>query len=293
MKLNSYKILFLTGTAAITFFLASCLKKFNSDSYMPEKSYGGFTNSNQIEPNHLVAYWSFNGNLNDSSGKESPSLTGTNNGCTFTTGIKGQALEIGAGNYVVFNNPGTIIPNLKSYTITFWMNAPQNTKYGYGIFSLANSKDFWGNLDIYLDNGSSPDFVNFKVHMNNANDKNTGKFQGVHMNNGWNQWVQVAITYDSSTAVSTNFNIYQNGVSVYSTLLKDTTNNYGPLKFVNATAFVIGTWQFQTNPSLTASASAQGWAGSFNGALDEFRIYDKALSAGEVNSLFKLEKAGR
>lgn len=293
MKLNSYKILFLAGTAAVTFFLASCLKKFNSDSYMPEKSYGGFTNSNQIEPNHLVAYWSFNGNLNDSSGKESPNLTGTNNGCTFTTGIKGQALEIGAGNYVVFNNPGTIIPNLKSFTITFWMNATQNTQYGYGIFSIASSQNFWGNLDIYMDNGSTANTSPFKVHMSNGNAKNTDQFQAVTMSNPWNQWVQVAITYDSSSTTSTNFNIYQNGVSIYSTLLKDTTNNYGPLKFVNANAFVIGTWQFETNPSLTSATSAQPWAGSFGGALDEFRIYDKALSAGEVNSLFKLEKAGR
>lgn len=293
MKLNQYSIRVLTFAGIIILCLTSCLKKFNPDSYMPEKSYGGFSNSNQIEPGHLIAYWPFNGNINDSSEIEGSNLQGTNSGCTFTKGIKGQALEVGAGNYLVFNNPGSIIPNLNTFTITFWMNAPQNTKYGYGIFSIANSKNFWGNLDIYMDNGGSDTTSPFKVHLMNGNAVHTDQFQAVTMHNPWNQWVQVAITYDSSTTASTNFNIYQNGVSIYSTLLKDTTNNYGPLKFNNATAMVIGTWQFQTNPSLTTGTGAQGWAGSFGGALDEFRIYDKALSAGEINSLFKLEKAGR
>lgn len=293
MKINQYKGILFFGIGLVLFGLTSCLKQFNPASYMPEKSFGGYTNSDQIEPGNLVAYWSFNGNINDSAGQNFGNLVGTNSGCTFTQGIKGQALMIGPNNYVVFNNPGTVIPNLKSYTITFWMNTPQNTQYGYGIFSIANNQGFWGNLDIYMDNGSTSSMSPFKVHMFNGNDKNTDQFQAVQMSNPWNQWVQVAITYDSSMTTSTNFYIYQNGVSVYSTLLKDTTDNYGPLKFVNASAFVIGTWQFQTNPSLTSGSSSQPWAGSFGGALDEFRIYNKALNPAEVNALYKLEKAGR
>lgn len=294
MKFNQYRGIILLGVGSILICLTSCLKRFNATSYMPEKSFGGFTNSGEIESGHLVAYWPFNGNINDSiANQDFGNLTGTNHGCTFTQGVKGQALLIGPNNYVVFNNPGTVIPNLKSYTITFWMNGPQNTQYGYGIFSIANNQGFWGNLDIYMDNGSTATMSPFKVHMFNGNNKNTDQFQAVQMSNPWNQWVQVAIAYDSSMTAGTNFNIYQNGVSIYSVLLKDTTDNYGPLKFVNATAFVIGTWQFQTNPSLTTGSSSQSWAGSFGGALDEFRIYNKALSPAEINALFKLEKAGR
>ena len=103
----------------------------------------------------------------------------------------------------------------------------------------------------------------------------------------------MAISYDSSRTASTNFTIYANGNSVYSVQLKDTTNNYGPLRFVNATSMVLGSWQFQTSPSLTTSATAQGWAQSFTGALDEFRIYNRVLTAAELSSLYKLEGAGR
>jgi hypothetical protein len=31
----------------------------------------------------------------------------------------------------------------------------------------------------------------------------------------------------------------------------------------------------------------------YDGGLDEFRIYDKALAAADVKSLFDLEKAGK
>ncbi|MES1249900.1 MAG: LamG domain-containing protein, partial [Chitinophaga rupis] len=218
-------------------------------------------------------------------------LTGTNNGTTFLAkGEKGQALQVGGSNYYLFSNPGTVLPNLKAFTVAFWMNSSQNTSYAYGIFSLNNPNDFWGSLDIYLDNGSTADSAQFKCHFNTDGN---GQFLGVKIGKAWDQWVHMVVTYDSSMTTSSNFNIYQNGSVVYSTLLKNGSANLGPITFPSPTAMVLGTWQFQTNPSLTNSATAQPWAGSFAGALDEFRIYDKALKAGDVNALFKLEAAGR
>jgi hypothetical protein len=126
------------------------------------------------------------------------------------------------------------------------------------------------------------------------NSAGIGQFTGFKLGGAWNKWVHIAITYDSSSTVSSsNFNVYANGSSVYSLLLKNGSANYGPLQFPGPTKMVIGTWQFQTNPSLTNAATAQGWAGSLGGALDEFRIYNKALKAGDVSALFKLESIGR
>ena len=288
MKKNKSISLSFILLSVLCLILSSCQKKFDPSSYAPDKPFGGYNSSSEIAPSNLVAYWPFDNTLNDSV----QSLAGVNTGTTFVNGKNGQALQGDSSSYVLYSNPGSLV-NLKSYTISFWMNAPQNTNYGYGIFSINNSQDFWGNLDIYLDNGSSADSAVFKVHMNNGNAKNSGQFVGTKIGNAWNKWVHIAITYDSSTTASSNFAIYANGASVYSSQLKDTTNNYGPLQFVNANAMVIGTWQFQTNPSLTTSATGQSWAGGFAGALDNFRIYDKALSASDISSLFKLETAGR
>lgn len=271
---------------AIALSISSCEKKYDASDYAPSKPYGGYSSSKEIAANNLVARWDFDGNLVDSAG----GITGTNTGTTFTAGKKGQALQIGGSNYLLFNSPGSAIINLKAFTVSFWMNAPQNKTYAYGIFSLNNPNDFWGSLDIYLDNGSSADTAQFHVHMNSGG---VGQFPGFKLGGAWDKWVHIAITYDSSATASSNFVVYANGSSVYSTLLKNGSANFGPLQFPAPTKMVIGTWQFQTVPSLTTSASAQSWAGSFGGALDEFRIYNKPLKAADVSALFKLEAAGR
>ena len=276
----------LLAGIAISIVAGSCIKKYDASDYTPSKPYGGYSSSKEIAANNLVSYWAFDGNLTDSAG----GLTGTNAGTTFTAGKKGQALKVGGSNYYLIGSPGTILPNLRAFTVAFWMNAPQNKTYAYGIFSLNNPTDFWGSLDIYLDNGSSADTAQFRVHINN---NNVGQFPGFKLGGAWDKWVHIAITYDSSSTTGTNFVVYANGNSVYSTLLKNGTANYGPLKFPGPTKMEIGTWQFQTVPSLTAAATAQSWAGSFNGSLDEFRIYSKPLKAADVSALFKLEALGR
>ena len=279
----------LVSLALISF--TACTKAKYDDDYKkgePPPIAGGYVNSKEVGAADLVAYWPFDGGYIDSAG----GLTGTNAGTTFTAGQKGQALQVGDSNYYLIDNPGTVIPQLTAYTVSFWMNAPQNTSFGYGILSLNNPNDFWGSLDIYLDNGSSPDSAVFKVHMTNANATNSGQFLGLKIGNAWNRWVHMVVTYDDTTS---GFNIYQNGTSLYKEplVLKDGDNTYGALKFPGPTKMVIGTWQFETKPSLTSGATAQDWAGSYGGALDELRIYKRALTAQEVSALFKLEKQGR
>lgn len=291
MKFSIKNILPVLFAASL---LPACTKAKYDDDFTkgdPPPIAGGYINSRQVASSDLVAYWAFNGGYTDSAG----GLTGTNSGTSFTNGQKGQGLQIGDSGYYLVDNPGKVIPGLTSYTVSFWMNAPQNTSYGYGILSLNNPNDFWGSLDIYLDNGSTSSTGNFKVHMNNASATNSGQFLGTTINDPWNHWVQMVVTYDNSTTVTTNnFVIYQNGTPVYSKLITDANgSNFGALKFPAPTKMVIGTWQFQTKPSLTGSATGQPWAGSFGGALDELRIYKRPLTALEVSALFKLEKQGR
>lgn len=287
---NTCSLLFATALL----FETGCTKAKFDDDYSkgdPPPIAGGYVNSREIASSDLVAYWSFNGSYTDSVG----GLTGTNKGTSFGEGQKGQALAIGPNNYYVFDNPGTAIPAMTQFSVSFWMNAPRNTSYGYGIFSLNNPVDFWGSLDIYLDNGSTDQIGQFKVHFNNANATNTGQFLGTQISNPWNHWIQMVVTYDNNTTATTpNFVIYQNGSPIYSTLIKDANNsNFGPIKFPDPTKMVIGTWQFQTDPSLTSGSGSQPWAGSLSGMLDEFRIYKRPLTALEVSALFKLEKQGR
>ena len=295
-------------TASITLSLAmalavgSCTKVERDDSFpvgdAPPVA-GGFTNSNQIAPTNLVGYWAFNGSLIDSVTK----VSAVNQGAAFETGQKGQSYKGNSNAYATFA-PSAALQGLKSYTISFWINSPVNTG-AIGIFSLARTDDFWGSLDIYQDNGGSGDKAVFKVHMYNAAVSWGGQFTDARVSFG--SWTQLIVSYNASTSI---FNVYQNGSAIGVNTAGNPGNTVGPklngsdpsvqpvtpygnLSFINATKMVFGAFQFQTNPSLTTAASAQTWATNFAGKMDEFRIYNKALTEIEAFALFQLEKQGR
>lgn len=260
---------------------------------------GGFTNSSQIATSDLMGYWAFNGSLIDSVTK----VSADNHNSTFADGKKGQAYQGGDTAYATFN-PSATLQSLKSYTVAFWINSPVNTG-AIGIFTLARTDDFWGSLDIYQDNGGSGSQAVFKVHMYNSAVPWGGQFTDAKVD--FNTWIHIAATYDAATS---KFNIYQSGNAIGVNSAGNPQGTIGPilhgsdpsvspetpygnLTFINATKMAFGAFQFQTNPSLTNAATAQGWATNFAGKLDEFRIYKRALTGQEVLALFQLEKQGR
>jgi hypothetical protein len=300
----------LTGLAMV-FTISSCQKGFDPKTYAPSKplpTYGGYSGSKEIEPSSLVDYFPFSGSVTDSMGN----LSGTTAGnITFGPGVSGKAYQGAVNSYVVFPNAGPG-KNLQSYTLAFWMNSPKTAGLARGIFSFNNPTDFWGSLDIYLDNPGptdpNGDTLLFKVHMTNASGVAfAGYYLASKVPNAINTWTHMVVTYDAGSSV---INIYQNAAPIGITGVAGTKGYvvgpaipgsdptkppvipYGPLKFPTTEA-VMGTWQFQTNPSLTTSATAQSWAESYTGLLDNFRIYNKALSAAEVSALYNLEKLGR
>jgi hypothetical protein len=295
--------LLLCGTV-ISVALTGCQEKAND--FRPDKpipKIDGYNNSAEVASGTLVTYLPFNGSATDSVG----TLTGTATKTSFDAGVKGSGFKGAADGFLLYSNAGATVPALKQFTIGFWMNAQKAIKDApaRGIFSLNNSNDFWGNIDIYLDGYRSLDTMNLKVHINNDAVNWKGQFTNALVANAWDKWVYITTTYNDTTSV---FNIYANGeplqvssaansTMVGPTLHGDdpgsTTTKYGPLKFVNASAMVIGSWQFQTTPPQTTSATAQSWAQGFYGGLDNFRIYNKPLTGKEVKALYLLEKAGR
>lgn len=303
MKKNYYNLksssLFILLTALL---FTACTKVERDDDFTkgdPPSVPGGFVNSSEVARANLVGYWAFNGSLIDSV----TNVAAENHGATFAPGKKGDAYQGSSTAYATFV-PGATLQGLKSYTISFWINSPVNTG-AIGIFTLARTDDFWGNLDIYQDNGGTADKAVFKVHMFNSAVPWGGQFIDTKVD--FNSWIHIAATYDAASSV---FNIYQNGSAIGVNSAGNPANKIGPtlngsdpsappvtpygnLSFSNATAMGFGAFQFQTDPPLTQAASAQSWATNFTGKLDEFRIYDRALTGQEVSALFQLEKQGR
>ncbi len=299
MKIFNFLYLII-GISVIIF--SGCTKADYGDNVVkgdPPPVSGGYTNSNQIASSNLVAYWNFNDNLTDSvSGKSA-----TNFGTTFTDGVKGSALQGASTAYATFD-PSAAIQNLHSFSVAFWIYSPTNVG-AIGIFSLTNTNDFWGSLDIYQDNGGTNDQAVFKVHINNANVPWAGQFTDTKVS--FNKWDHITITYNDTTstlsiyegAISLGVNTAGNPAGTVNPVLHGSDPSmppvipYGSIKFINATAIAFGAFQFQTNPSLTTAATSQPWATDFAGALDEFKIWDRALTPQEVSALVTLEKQGR
>jgi hypothetical protein len=289
------------------------------------------TDAGGVDSANLVAYWSFNNTLTE----KVENLTGTGTNVVYVPGVKGQAYQGSGGAYALYSNPGTALPALQSFSIAFWMYADQPTPFppgdtsstpypglgAQGLFDLANTAGFWGNLHLDLEPRTitggipDPDTLLMKIELTSTA---TGvvwsnQFPTIELPNAVDQWTHVIITYNGASG---KFTIYENGapvsftgaygysygpfnsaITLYANDPGSATNSnnapvLGNLQFANATKLVIGTWQMSTTPSLTSGAGAQVWASAYTGALDEMRIYNNAMTANDANSLYLLEKAG-
>ncbi|MES2107590.1 MAG: LamG-like jellyroll fold domain-containing protein [Bacteroidota bacterium] len=284
MKTNRNILMAAITAVAITVSITSCQKGFDDKSYAPVKplpSYSGYSNSKAIDPDNLVAYWAFNNSLIDSVSK----TTGVATGTSFGAGVgKGQGLQGGLNNYVL-SDASTALANLHSFTLSVWVNTPPPSTGIIGFFSLANTSNFWGNMDMFFENGSDNTNGKLRFHISQAGNDNTYAVDNVP--NLFNKWVNIIFTYSETDGKCT---VYVNGNSVSSGTAGSLK---GPLTFTNVGKVVFGCVQFMTKPSQTSATDAQDWASFNTGGTDQVRIYNKVLSAGKASALYNLENAGR
>jgi hypothetical protein len=283
IMIRNRKNLFMASLAGLATILTiySCQKKFDPKTYAPAKplpSFNGYSSSNSIEPEHLISYWNFSGTLTDSVSK----LTGTASLTTFGSGISGQAFQGAANGYAVCNVPSAI-GTLQTLTVSAWVNTPPPSTGLLDYFTLANTAQFWGNIEMFFDNGSSNTDAHVRIHLSQNGNDNT--FQA-EVPNLFGAWVNVIFSYDSNGQCT----YYVNGKSAATGTAGSLT---GPLAFTNVGKVVFGTTQFNTTPSLTSATTAQPWAGYFTGKIDQVRVYDEVLTAAQASALYSLENLGR
>jgi DUF1680 family protein len=186
--------------------------------------------------------------LNAMVGKPAPPPPSVN----WTTGKFANALQLsGIGEYVVM--PAGILSGLTDFTIAVWVNLKQ-------IVTWSRIFDFGTGTGTYMflvaDAGSGPRFA--------ITTSGPGGEQQVNYGTGLSAgtWTHVAITLAKNTAT-----LYVNGAAVAS----NTSMTLTPSSLGSTGNNWIGRSQFG-DPDL-------------NGSVDEFQIYNRALSAAEVQSL--------
>lgn len=277
-----YKILYgIAITLLCWFILTSCYKKFDPITYAPPFTINGYSAASEIASSNLVAYWAFDGSLIDSVSNN----VGTNTGTSFTTtGFKNSALQ-GAANGYVLTDPSSALSSLTSFTVSEWVNTSPPSSGIIGLFSLVNKNTFWGNIELFVENGSSN--ANGKLRLHVSKNGSDFTYATDNIQNLFNGWVNITYTYDQTT---NQFTLYINGSKVSSGTAGTLT---GPLVFTNVGKVVFGTVQFQTNPSQTSASTSQSWASFLTGQIDEVRVYNKVLTPTEINSLVVLQGKGK
>ena len=249
------------------------MKRFNTFGHVAVASLsfaltvmsGGVANANPVITDGLVAAYPFNGNADDWSGNGN---NGVVNGATLTAdrfGNPNSAYSFAAAHARV-EVPPIFSSHQSQLTYVAWINLPQLGGTIYGEFtSGGNTRNTWMARTGWDVNGA---LTLNTFPPSGAADGHVG----VDLVERRSEWVQTAIVRDGNLISG-----YLNGAFVGSVSV---TGSYGGSP---STLAAIGN---------RYNSVAGGWYGNqvgsykFDGAVDDFYAYDRALSATEVQALF-------
>jgi hypothetical protein len=257
----------------------------------------GYTNSDEVGAEDIVAHFRFEGNVEDAKGN----VTGGNGtNVSYVEGKLGQAYKGSTNSFIAYENPGTLA-NLTSFTVAMWINTGKHEGGAQSLFMLPGTSGFWGNFFSLIEGGTS-DNMQLKVHFQkHATPAIARTEQWVDLGGDnripdmYNQWKHIAYSYDEG---SSEFSMYINGskLNLPENFSKRLTADppagqpLGPLAFKDVSRFIIGGFHAHLGSPWGAP---DPWMLTYTGAMDEFRIYDRALTVTEVDALYRLQNQGR
>jgi len=217
-------------------------------------------------PAGIIGWWKGDGNAVDS--------VATNNGVavnnSYTNGVAGQAFSFDPENLSWGTYSGIQIADQPAYaltnslTIEAWVRPRGN---GYYIFFRGDNRP---GLDPYGLAMQGNNTVLFTITDANGNGASVGTTIA------YNTWTHLAATLDGSTGT---MNIYTNGVLAAQTVT--TVRPFGALSAGNSPGIGIGNLNdgFNNFP--------------FIGDIDELALYNRALTATEVQAIYNAGSAGK
>lgn len=292
MNLKSLKNLSFCMLLAGTTLFTAC----KDDDKLPPID--GFNNSDEIASSALIAKWTFDSNNNETKSGTAP--TGSQ-GVSSTTGIKGNGAKFDKG-YLVYPSITSLSSTLGSFSISTWVKVQNNGTSSSIFLSLTRPNEWAGNINFMAETGWAPatnDSITFKgliVSDNEFGWQDTRNAVTVsaqdaadgHIANGnpvGGEWAHAVLTFDGPSRV---FQVYSNGVKISNPKWEVRGAEGMVVNFFTPTYPVIGATR-----SFAAGTPVDNWDSGLTGELDEMRVYNRALTAAEIGSLYKLEKAGR
>ncbi|HEU4472670.1 MAG TPA: PKD domain-containing protein [Flavisolibacter sp.] len=170
----------------------------------------------------------------------------------------GQALSFGGTRYIASTQAAALLVPTASYTVSLWMNAPavggNMTLFGKATTAARESQ-------LLLNTNSS--LSSFA-----GGENNTALSPAVPTN----QWVHLVLVNNAATNTQA---VYMNGV-----LVKSFASGYA---LANGIDMLVGARRNNSNTDAT---------GFYAGLMDDYRIYNRALSVDEINLIYNLNDGG-
>jgi hypothetical protein len=213
----------------------------------------------------LVAHYQFEGNPNDTTANENHGVE-NGNGLSYVPGVSGQAASFTNNSRIIANGDGDLA--LKDWGISVWINVdsfPTSGEFRFIGKKEDANKRF--NYSLLVDSGGG---VRSQYETSGSDFDHTiggisppfGTGQMAPLTIG--QWAHIVSTQDTSTGVH---NLYLNGSLVF------TGTWLGDIPIQNSEDLWIGgNWEAPDTSPL---------------ALDEARIYNRALSNTEIQQLYQ------
>jgi len=208
---------------------------------------------------NLVAWYMFNGNYLDSSGN-GHNLTNVGTVIQSTHIIEGQAVEFDSTDFLEF--PASINPyiiwNGKGITFSFWVRFTAHSGWARLIdFQSAASTTYGIFMSVKANDGVE---VAIWLNINNTVARYSNWSNSIITNLG--VWHHIVLSID----ISGKWDLYLNNVRINATETANIPNITYNMRYINKSAYAAdGTW---------------------GGQMDDFRIYDRALSSTDVASLY-------
>ncbi|GIP18467.1 hypothetical protein J40TS1_41090 [Paenibacillus montaniterrae] len=199
--------------------------------------------------------------MNHTSGTTATDSSGSGNhaalhgGASWTTGYAGQALQLnGTNGYASL--PAGVVNQLNHFTIASWVKVDSHADWAR-IFDFGSGSTHY--MFLTADAGGAAG-LRFAISTN-GNSSEQQLSTNTPLETG--KWVHVAVTKQGTTGI-----MYVNGVEV----ARNTSMTLSPSSLGATTQNYIGRSQFASDPY-------------FKGAIDDFRIYSRALASSEIAGL--------
>ena len=209
---------------------------------------------------------------------------GTNTGIpTFVTGKVGKAIHFGLGSHLEVSDYSAASLQGSQLSISVWVK-PDSTRAGNYIMSY----NYWNSWKFNLQEANKPFFTVATAAGVTDADNEGG---GIAANGTWSQLV-VSLNLTTGTLTfyinGASTMVWAIGTDKQKEFLTGTIKAYGtvlPLMIGACTPYaeVIAKWDWVTPP-----IKPQGWD-YFIGSMDELKVYNVALTDGQVAKLYKDE----